>query len=302
MNRNKVNGLIENMVKVVVTETDTMINNSNLIVKVKTDNMTGRIIAKSIAKYSMDWSSDIIRDQVIATIYESMLIVSKDMDIEKIHLDNPEFVGKVNILVDLKLKETLIPKSKKNKDGKVIGYKEEAVSPIAENGEATSKLEQLLNGDIEKLMMNGEKEKMNQFLNWFNDNKKNILTRKQLMFIDGELFKMDKRRVSEMRKRIADRVSKAYTEKYGTVTPRIATLMDQKEVIENILEADDFKAALLPYMEELFIIDTIIDNVSPRTAKAFNTGSTETWVIREYRIALFKALGNIINILDREGI
>ena len=263
--------------------------------------MTGRIIAKSIAKYSMDWSSDIIRDQVIATIYESMLIVSKDMDIEKIHLDNPEFVGKVNVLVDLKLKETLIPKSKKNKDGKVIGYKEEAVSPIAENGEITSKLEQLLNGDIEKLMMNGEKEKMNQFLNWFNDNKKNILTRKQLQFVEGELEYIASGNAVFMKKRIAERVSKAYTNKYGTASPRIATLMDQKEILETILEAKDFKAALLPHMEELFIIDTIIDNVSPKAAKAFNTGDTSKEVIKEYRIALFKALGNIITILEREG-
>lgn len=301
MNRNKVNQLIENMVKVVITEVDTMINNSNLIVKIKTDAMTGRIIAKSIAKYSMDWSSDIIRDQVIATLYEAMLIVSKGMDVTEINLDNKEFVGKVNNLVTLKLRNELIPASRRSRDGEFIGHTEELVSPVAENGEATSKLEQLLNGDIEKLMMNGEKEKMNQFYNWFNSNKKNILTKKQLMFIEGELEYIASGNAVFMKKRIAERVSKAYTNKYGTASYRIATLMDQKETLETILEAKDFKAALLPHMEELFIIDTIIDNVSPKATRAFNTGSTETWVIKEYRIALFKALGNIIEILNREG-
>ena len=77
-----------------------------------------------------------------------------------------------------------------------------------------------------------------------------------------------------MRKRIAERVSKAYEAKYGSVSPRIATLMDQQEVIELILEAKDFRAALVPYMEENYIIDTIMDNVSPEATKAFNTGST----------------------------
>lgn len=300
MNRNKVNQLIENMVKVVITEVDTMINNSNLIVKIKTDSMTSSLIAKSIAKYGLDWSSDIIRDEVIATLYESMLTVSEGVKDEEIHFDNPAYMGKVYKLVELKLRDYLVPKSRKSKDGKVIGS-EEAVSPLAENDEAVSKLEAILNGqNTEKLMMVGEDNKMNQFYNWFNDNKKDILTKKQLQFVDGELT-LEKWNECKFRKRIAERVSKAYTTKYGTSSPRIATLMDQQEIIESILEAEDFKAALLPHMEELFIVDTIIDNVSPKAAKAFNTGSVETWVIKEYRIALFKALGNIIDILNREG-
>lgn len=231
-----------------------------------------------------------------------MLIVSKDMDIEKIHLENAEFVGKVNNLVELKLRNELIPASRRNRDGEFIGYTEELVAPIAEENETTSKLETLLNGqiDIEKMMIGGE-DKMNQFLNWYNDNKKNILTKKQIKFVEGEIPDIDRRTAWSMRKRIAERVTKAYALKYGSVSPRIAVLMDQQTLIENILEAKDFKAALLPHMNEIFIIDTIIDNVSPEAAKAFNTGSTEAWVMREYRIALFKSLDKIMQILDKEG-
>ena len=54
MNKTIVNKLIEEMVQVIITEVDTSLNHSNLIVRVKTDNMTGRIIAKSIVKYSID--------------------------------------------------------------------------------------------------------------------------------------------------------------------------------------------------------------------------------------------------------
>lgn len=231
-----------------------------------------------------------------------MIVVSEGMEADKVTLDNEEFVGKVNVLVDLKLKEALIPRSKRTRKGEVIECTEEYVSPLAESEETTSKLEQLLNGNmnIEKMMIGGE-DKMNQFLNWFNNNKKNILTKKQLMFIEGELEYIASGNAVFMRKRIAERVSKAYAEKYGTASYRIATLMDQQEILENILESKDFKEALLPYMEEIFIIDTILDNVSPKAVKAFNTGSTEAWIIKEYRIALFKALGNIITILEREG-
>lgn len=300
MNKQIVDNLIKEMVQVLITEVDTMLNKSCLILKHKTDRMVGSLIAKSIGKYGLEWSSDIIRDEVIATLYESMLIVSKDKEIEELRLDNPAFMGPVYNLVELKLKERLIPVSKKNRDGEIIGYTEELVSPVAEEGEATSKLENMLNGQIEFLMENKE-EKMNQFIRWFNANKKTLLTNKQRQFVDGELIDMDRRRASEMRKRIADRVGKAYEAKYGSVTPRIATLMDQEEVIETILEAKDFRAALLPYMEENYIIDTIMDNVSPEATKAFNTGSAAAWVIKEYRIALYKHLGNVIEILELEG-
>ena len=263
--------------------------------------MTGRMIAKAIGKYNLDWASDIIRDQVIASLYESMLIVSKDMDVTEISLDNKEFVGKVNNLVEFKLKKELIPASRKNRKGELIGHAEELVSPLAEGEETASKLEQLLNGNIKDLMKVGDEEKMNQFLNWYNKNKNNILTKKQIAFIEEENPNIDRRTAWSIRKRIADRVTKAYTAQYGSASPRIAVLMDQQQTIESILEANNFKEALLPYMNETYIIDTILDNVSPAATKAFNTGSTDEWVMKEYRIALFKALDKIMQILDKEG-
>lgn len=301
MNKTIVDNLINNMIEVIVTEIETSLNHSNLIFKIKTDDMTSRLIAKAIVRYNMDWSSDIIRDQVITTLYESMLVVSKDMNATEINLDNKEFIGKVNNLVELKLRHELIPATRRNRNGEFVGHAEELVSPLAEGEETASKLEQLLNGNIKDLMKNGDEEKMNQFLNWYNKNKNNILTRKQIMFIEGELDYIDRGNATNMRKRIADRVTKAYTAKYGSASPRIAVLMDQQATIENILEAKDFKEALLPYMNETYIIDTILDNVSPAATKAFNTGSTETWVLKEYRIALFKTLDKIMQILDKEG-
>lgn len=302
MKKVTIDKLINEMVKIIITEVDTMIDKSCLVFKYKTDRMTAKLISNAITKYGIEWSSDIIRDEVIATLYESMLVVAKDLEEDQLRFDNAAFMGKVYRLVEIKLKGTLIQQTKKSSDGKIIGYTEELVSPLAEEGEKISKLEQLLNGSmsLEDLKMEKE-EKVDQFIKWFNKNKKDILTKKQLKFVDGELIDMDRFSACHMRKRIANRVLKAYEVKYGTVSSRIATLMDQKETIETILESNDFRAALIPNLEETYIIDTIIDNVSPEAAKAFNAGSNEAWVIKEYRIALFKELGNIIDILENEG-
>ena len=145
MNKNIVDNLIKGMVQVLIVEVDTVINKSNLIFTHKTDRTVGSLIAKSIGKYGLEWSSDIIRDEVVATLYEAMLTVAEGKDIEELRLDKPAFMGPVYNLTELKIKSRLIPASKLNRDGEIIGYTEEFVSPVAEDGEATSKLENMLN-------------------------------------------------------------------------------------------------------------------------------------------------------------
>lgn len=296
MNKQRVDQLINDMVKVVITEVDNAINKSNLIFKHKTDSKLGNLIAKSIGKYGLEWDSYIIRDEVTATLYESMLIVAKDKDIEEIKLDNPAYAGPVFKLVDLMLKDRLIPLSKKNREGEVIGTTELLLSPVAEDGETSSSLESILNGSIE---MYGSTEESSIFLKWFNANKNNILTKKQLQFVNDELIDMDRHSICKIKKRISDRVIEAWEKDCNNKSLIEFELIKQQEAIEEILEAKDFRAALSPYLEELYIIDTIIDNVSSEAAKAFNTGSNEVWVIKEYRIALFKRLGKIID--QKEG-
>lgn len=303
MKKLTIDNLTNEMIQIIITEVDTMINKTCIVYQYKTDVMTAKLIANAITKYSIEWNGDIIRDEVYSTLYESMITVSKDLEIDQVRFDNPAFMGKVYNLVEGRLKDKLIPASKKNRNGEITGFTEELVSPLAEENESESKLEQLLNGSMDiELLMTGKEEKINQFLDWFNKNKKNILTKKQMQFLDGELLDIDKRRSNEIRKRIADRVSKAYEAKYGTVSPRIAALMDQRNTIESILESNNFRAALIPNLDETYIIDAIVDNVSLAAAKAFNSGSNEKWVIKEYRIALFKALGNIIETLEKEGV
>ena len=101
-----------------------------------------------------------------------------------------------------------------------------------------------------------------------------------------------------MRKRISERVSRAYSEQYGDVSPRIAVLKDQERILEEILDAKNFRAAYDKYKDEDFIIDAISEYVALDYLRAFNKGNNNPETIRAMRIALYKRLGEIINMIE----
>lgn len=303
MKKQIINNLIEKMVKILLIdlqEANATENSQTIRFKYYNKDLAAKAVAVAIPKYSIEWSSDIIRDEVYATLYESMLIVSEGLTAEELRLDNKAFAGPVYSMTMFKLKENLIPKSKKDRNGAIIEIIEIAASQLGtkDDGQPLTIEDILAAKEIENLMHHNNKEKMNQFLNWFNKNKSNILTKKQLAFLNGEVQHKDIDKARTMRKRIAERVSKAYELKYGNVSQRVATLMDQQEILETILDAKDFRAALNDYLEEDMIIEALIDNVSMATMKKYNNGSTDPAVIKEYRVALFKQLGKVINLLE----
>lgn len=161
-----------------------------------------------------------------------MKIVSENMNVEDIDLKNTAFTGPVYNMAMLKLKGRLIPDSKRHNKS-IIQMQEIAASQLGTNNEGQPlTIEDILEGSDVNILMGAKKEKMNQFLNWFNNNKRDILTKKQIAFINGETHYTDKRTYSQMRKRISERVSKAYQEQYGEVSPRVANLMDQERILE----------------------------------------------------------------------
>ena len=260
------------------------------------------LIAKAVAaarpKYSLEWSADIIRDEVYATVYESMEIIAANMDIEEISLDNPEFAGPVYNMTMLKLKGYLIPDSKRNK-GEVIEMQVMAASQLGLNNDGQAlTIEDILEGTNTYILMGAAEEKMNHFLKWFEANKSKILTKKQIQFLNGGYIAEDKTNAYKMRKRRSERVSRAYSEQYGDVSPRIAVLKDQERILEEILDAKNFRAAYDKYKDEDFIIDAISEYVALDYLRAFNKGNNNSETIRAMRIALYKRLGEIINMIE----
>ena len=261
------------------------------------------LIAKAVAaarpKYSLEWSADIIRDEVYATVYESMEIIAANMDIEEISLNNSEFAGPVYNMTMLKLKEHLIPRSKRERTGEVIEMQVMAASQLGLNNDGQAlTIEDILDGSNTYILMGAAEEKMNHFLKWFEANKSKILTKKQIQFLNGGHIAEDKTNAYKMRKRISERVSRAYSEQYGDVSPRIAVLMDQERILEEILDAKSFRAAYDKYKDEYFIIDAVAEYVALDYLRAFDKGNDNPETIRAMRIALYKRLGEVINMIE----
>lgn len=294
MNNKKeiINNIVSENINISYNEIPTQ-NSSNLKIVYKNSAYVNGLIKQAICKFSQEWSSDIIRDNSFYCFYRALVKVAQEFDPNMI--GNDEYMNKVLVLSQLYNKEDLILVSKKNSDGNMLEDTwEELVNPIV-NEEGVNVLELLVNQTIDS-----NNSKATHFLNWFNENKKEVLTKKQLSYINNELF-LKRSTACEMRKRIAERVEKKYTEAYENMSNRQKFLLDNKCVLETILSADNFKEEFAKYQENEFIIDVIIDNVPFAIMKKFNTTENiDTDIIRIYRTALFKALNNINNKLENE--
>lgn len=300
MNNKKeiINNIVSENINISYNEIPTQ-NSSNLKIVYKNSAYVNGLIKQAICKFSKEWSSDIIRDNSYYCFYRALVKVAEE---ENNMIGNDEFIKRVIALAHLYNKEDLILGSTKNSDGNMITEyctKEELISPIVDE-EGVNVLELLVNQTIDT---SDNDKKLNHFLNWFNENKESLLTKKQLSYIDNELF-LKRSTACEMRKRIAERVEKKYTEAYKNMSNREKFLLDNKCVLETILSAshDNFKKEFTKYQDNEFIIDVIINNVPFAIMKKFNTteDNIDTEIIRIYRTALFKALNNINNKLENE--
>lgn len=301
MKRQKLEQLTNEMIEILIIdlqEENATEESQTIKFKHYNKNLVAKVAAAARPKYTLEWSADIIRDEVYATVYESMQAIAANMELEEISLNNPEFAGSVYNMAMLKLKGYLIPESKKSK-GEVIKMQEVAASQLGDNEEGQAlTIEDILAGQDVNVLMGAKQEKMNHFLNWFNNNKSKILTKKQIEFIKDQSNYTDKDKSYKMRKRIAERVSRAYQEQYGAVSPRIANLMDQENILEEILEAKSFRAAYDKYKDEDFIIDAITEYINLEYLQAFNKGTNDLNTIRAMRIALYKKLGEVITMIE----
>lgn len=295
----KINEIMNEMVQEYIVELGRSEEGAEIKVNmIHSKRMNGFLKANKV-KFLVDWPEDIVRCEAYACLYEAMIIAAQDLDIEDIREDNAEFMGVAYATAAFKMKERLIPVSKRS--GNITDVREIPVSPKAstdaEGNSANSTLEDLLAGQI-AANSDEEEERVNHFLKWFDDNKTKVLTKKQLQFVDGGHIAEDKTNAYKLRKRISDRVIKAYNEQYGDVSPVIAILKDQEKILETILDAKDFRAEYVKYMDEDFIIDAITEYVALDYMRAFNKGKDDFDTVRAIRVALFKKLGEIITMIE----
>ena len=294
MNKKEIiNNIVKEHIQIFYNEIPTS-NSSNLKVVYSNSKAVNGLIKTGITKFSKEWDPYIIRDNSYYSFYKALHKVATELDSNKIGGEQG-FIQRVIALAHLYNKEDLIPATKKTSAGNMLEDTwEELISPIADD-EGVNILELLVNQTIDS-----NNSKATHFLNWFNENKDKLLTKKQLSYINNEII-LSPQGAYNCRKRIAERVEKAYAQAYKKMSNRQKILIDNKNLLETILSASNFKEEFAKYQDNEFIIDVIIDNVPFTIMKKFNaTESIDTDIIRIYRTALFKALNNINNKLENE--
>lgn len=262
------------------------------------------IIKKAFGLCYRDWNdTTIIRDEVYKSVYEVMANkVAPDFtdeQLEQIAADihdkslniTHSFLSSVYKLAVLKTKVNLSG-HRRSSTGTMIP----AADYIEFNEEALIDSPDFNSG----LVVDNPDEQISFFTDWFNNEKENFLTRKQLLFIEDDSA-IESKNKSSYKKRIYNRTTKAYEEQFKCDDSRINEIKTNIRLIEDILESDDFVASILEYRDKTVINDALTEYVPLEVMRAFNYGYySYNKVLKHYRTALFKQLAVLNNLINNK--
>lgn len=245
-----------------------------------------------------DWANDytILRDEVVASVFEIITKISEDYSEEELLL----------ILSDLEKKEHGITHSFLVSTFKLgVFYTKKQLSghrrsggTLAKTFESVEYNEETLNRSIVEFTPEDVDKDITFFLRWFHSNKDQFLTKKQRDFINDPTV-INEKNYSSMRKRIYNNTLTAFQEQFTNDDDKINELQDQIKNIERILESKDFPAQIIKHRDKSYILDPLVTYVDMPIMQRFNRGDYSYEVLKQYRVALFKALNNLNNLLNQ---
>ena len=247
-----------------------------------------------------DYPFDIIRDETYASMYEVMLKISKDYTEDELNLILQDMHTR-NLTITNQFFVSVYKLTVFKVKFELSGYRRcsSGLLPAKDYLEYSDITLSDSPANNFGIHMNPEEadEDICFFIDWFNNNKETFLTTKQLQFIEDDST-INQKNHSQYRKRIYNATLQAYLKEFNTDDEKENELISQIKLIEKILEAEDFAAQLIKHRDKQFILEAITSHVSMPTMQAFNKGSRETSVIKEYRVSLFKKLSELNDLLD----
>lgn len=258
------------------------------------DMTVNSIIKKCSGLCLKDYDFTILRDEVYATVFEvitqiadeytedELTQICQDINQRSLPITNQFFVSVYKLSI-LKTKFNLSG-HRRCSTGMIPAF-----DYTEYNEDSMKSIELIIDAD------KAEKD-ICHFLTWFHENKHSFLTERQLKFIEDD-SNVAINNHSGYRKRIYNNTLKAYIKAFGSENDKENQLKDQINTVEKILEAKDFAAQLIKHRDKSYILDTLTTYVSLPTMKAFNQGDRSYEVIKPYRIALFKLLNNLNQLL-----
>ena len=318
-------------------------------ITIQPKNLFKNLADEKNTKHEIEWASygkgnknrqliytDIPASESYASIWESMLVIADEYTVEDLkiiaeYLKNNDdkqvdnslvaiFISKTRALAGLLVKNYLIASAKKDRNGKIIGNTEVNftaldneendmevpsgaggfANKIASTAEGTRNPEIELFGDNEDTALKI----------WFFDNMENILTKKQIAFVKGEV-EVNKQQAYSFRKGIAKRITTALEKEFGINKgnhDRLIKLKREKKMLEELLDSMNFASELekilskeREYDGRINIVETaLVEFCTLTETRNYKTASVKTKeVIKPLRIALYKQLNEIEIAIER---
>ena len=294
------NDIMEQLVNINIVEYDYAQDKKYVDAKYSNHQTVNAVIKKTAPLCIRDYESSIIRDETYASVYEIILTkvapdftndqleqILEDLTTKKLDITN-QFLVAIYKLAIFKVKLNL------------SGHRRSAKGMIPALDELEYS-EEILNNSPNYnygLHIDNPDEDISFFTNWFNENRTSFLTEKQLQFVEDDAS-IDSKNKSSYKKRIYTKTLKAYQDEFQTNDDRLNEIHTQIAIIEGLLNSEDFAKEYLRLRDKSFIIDAMTTYVSLPTLRAFNLGSRDIKVIKEMRVALFKKLNDLNNLIPQ---
>lgn len=285
--------ILNELITINVFEYETMKDGQNVDYRYNNEKTLNSIMKKCSGLCLQDYSYDIIRDETYCSALESMfklateytedelVLIYKDIHNKSLSITN-KFLSRVYKLSVFSVKDHLSG-YRKSKEGMMYP---DTVEYTDDNVNGFTLLE-----DTESVDIIG-------FITWFNENKESFLTKKQLAYLEDESVAV-KGNASHYRRRIYEATLKAYKGQFDSDNDRINELKNKITKIENILDAPNFVQSYKKLEDKQWMIDIITTYVNMKDMQQFNRGNHSPQVIKAYRVALFKGLSELNELLEK---
>ena len=242
-----------------------------------------------------DYDYEILRDETYASVYETMLKISKEYTEDELILIYKDIRTK-KLDITNQFLTAIYKLSIFNVKAQLSGYRRnnKGMIPAFQGVEYT---EENLKDILE--VTDEEPADIIWFIQWFNQHKHEFLTPKQLEFLEDE--NISKTNKSTYRRRIYDNTLKAYNEEFNnSENDRLNEIKSAIKNIEKLLDNPNFESVIIKAMNRRnYILDAITTHVPMKTMQKFNQGDRSYEVVKQYRIALFKKLEQLNKLLEQ---
>lgn len=231
----------------------------------------GSLLNNSSVAIKYEWDDETISLEAVSSFYEAMLNISDNYTPEEIDINNDSFMREV------------YNKSRYLMMKHLISFTRHSKTII--NIQTVSLDDQYKEQHEDFVYDNQEQESDNYFMAWFNDSRKQILTKNQNDYIDTN--ETTKGNSTRLKKHIYSRTMKACEKQFDTTDTNTFNVKYQLSILEEILDSKNTLHTLNKYKDKPFISELLL-SISSNNRRLINKNVATKESLRELRTILYK--------------